>query len=373
MVSGSAVNKTKPFINIENIEGNNDDGVAEEKDCFLVTQSSLDRRDHTTKKMSSKKQKEVNFNKNIDQETVKEKTKQVIFNTKHNKKNSSNSVESNNMSNYSNNNNNENEENRKNKDKQLFKQNTKVVKSKELLHRIGLDLKNSPSHKNENNNNNNKEGKIINNASLKLINNHDRNSNVFNNELETYSSSNSKSNANTKVPTKQSKLNKTNKTNKINKKDPLTGIEFTYNPKNELFYGKELINEASNYNKYMKYEEQLPKINNSKIKDLIYEIKDKTSYGPYISLCKSCNKKNVNFYNDSNADRSIHILETIKNGFKKGSAFVNKLEQLDFDYNSSTKNLIKMRKGVPFGQDIKGLKNLNINSNIKELLEKANS
>lgn len=70
---------------------------------------------------------------------------------------------------------------------------------------------------------------------------------------------------------------------------------------------------VSIYNKIKKIENYYPAIVNKKLKNLIIEIKDHSSYGPYISICECCNKKNVDFYNKSNPNDAINILNHILN------------------------------------------------------------
>jgi hypothetical protein len=87
---------------------------------------------------------------------------------------------------------------------------------------------------------------------------------------------------------------------------------------NEMHFGHKALHNASVYNKTRKFEEILPKIQNSKIKQLIYEIKDHTSFGPYLSNCSHCNLKNIEFYNSANPDIAIQILSTIKKNIDSG-------------------------------------------------------
>lgn len=90
-------------------------------------------------------------------------------------------------------------------------------------------------------------------------------------------------------------------------------LEFKYNQTDKnLFYGQEDLSKASTFNKIQKFE-KFPKITNTKIRDLIYDIKESTSYGPYLSVCNSCNIKNINFYNTSDSESAITILKMIKN------------------------------------------------------------
>lgn len=84
------------------------------------------------------------------------------------------------------------------------------------------------------------------------------------------------------------------------------------NEENSLYYGDSILNKASNLNKIKKFL-KLPKLENSQVKNLIFEIKDYSSYGPYISNCETCSKKNINFYNSSDTDTAIKILKSIKN------------------------------------------------------------
>lgn len=74
---------------------------------------------------------------------------------------------------------------------------------------------------------------------------------------------------------------------------------------------------VSTYNKIKKIENYYPKICHKKIKNLVIEIKDHSSYGPYISICECCNKKNVEFYNKSNPNDAINILNHIMHKVNK--------------------------------------------------------
>jgi len=53
------------------------------------------------------------------------------------------------------------------------------------------------------------------------------------------------------------------------------------------------------------------KIGNEKIKDLISKTKEKGHFGPYFSLCRNCNQRNNEFYNNINVKNAIGILKVI--------------------------------------------------------------
>lgn len=85
--------------------------------------------------------------------------------------------------------------------------------------------------------------------------------------------------------------------------------------KHEMFYGYNDLIDASNYNKIKKLNSK-PLIENPKIKKIIGNIKDFTSFGPYLSQCNHCYSKNINFYNSSDPEYSLKILNTIQKSIK---------------------------------------------------------
>ena len=90
--------------------------------------------------------------------------------------------------------------------------------------------------------------------------------------------------------------------------------EFKLKPlsdKNPIYYGQENMVKASTFNKVLKFD-KLPKIENNKVKNLIYDLKEYTSFGPYLSSCQTCNLKNINFYNSCDSNHALSILKSIK-------------------------------------------------------------
>ena len=62
-------------------------------------------------------------------------------------------------------------------------------------------------------------------------------------------------------------------------------------------------------------------IKNEKIKHLLEKSKEKGYYGPYFSLCRNCNERNNEFYNEINLKNAIGIINIInkdKKGYKPG-------------------------------------------------------
>jgi hypothetical protein len=90
--------------------------------------------------------------------------------------------------------------------------------------------------------------------------------------------------------------------------------EFKLKPlsdKNPIYFGQENMEKASTFNKVLKFD-KLPKIENNKVKNLIYDLKEYTSFGPYLSSCQTCNLKNINFYNSCDSACALSILKSIK-------------------------------------------------------------
>jgi len=81
---------------------------------------------------------------------------------------------------------------------------------------------------------------------------------------------------------------------------------------NTLYYGDTILTQASNLNKIKNFS-KLPILENNKVKQLIFDIKDYTSYGPYISNCMTCSQRNINFYNSSDPHTAVKILKCIRN------------------------------------------------------------
>jgi len=58
-------------------------------------------------------------------------------------------------------------------------------------------------------------------------------------------------------------------------------------------------------------------IKNEKIKDILEKTKKKGYYAPYFSLCKNCNDRNNDFYNQINLKNAIGIINIITKSDKK--------------------------------------------------------
>ena len=69
-------------------------------------------------------------------------------------------------------------------------------------------------------------------------------------------------------------------------------------------------NENSNSNKNLNYKKKLD-IKNEKIKNLLEKSKQKGSYAPYFSLCKNCNERNNEFYNQIDLKNAMGIIKII--------------------------------------------------------------
>lgn len=92
--------------------------------------------------------------------------------------------------------------------------------------------------------------------------------------------------------------------------------ENTKTLKNESFP----INTNENINTVCNSRKKLD-IKNEKIKDLLEKSKQKGYYAPYFSLCKNCNDRNNEFYNQINLKNAVGIINIINKVEKKGNKY----------------------------------------------------
>jgi len=144
---------------------------------------------------------------------------------------------------------------------------------------------------------------------------------------------NSKENLKTNNINKQAKKNFLPKINK-NKKplDTHTIIDYSINKsgyiyKNEVLFSEEIKNVNIDTKPTLENENNhtIPNtvlknklaIKNEKIKNLLEKSKEKGFYAPYFSLCKNCNERNNEFYNQIDLKNAIGIINIINKGEKR--------------------------------------------------------
>jgi hypothetical protein len=95
-------------------------------------------------------------------------------------------------------------------------------------------------------------------------------------------------------------------------------IDYSINKSDYISYHERKRNNSSVINLLDKDEKERSllinekiKIGNEKIKDLISKTKKKGHFGPYFSLCRNCNQRNNEFYNNINVKNAIGILKVI--------------------------------------------------------------